>query len=59
MQVEFDYTQALAELDRVAAKVEDPETALEDIDALIKRSDELISQCRNYLRTIRNKSCEL
>ena len=56
MQVEFDYTQALAELDRIAAKVEDPETALEDIDALIKRSDELISQCRNYLRTIRNKS---
>ena len=59
MQVDFDYTKALEELDQIAVKVENPDTALEDIDALIKRSDELISLCRNYLRTIRNKTSEL
>lgn len=59
MEPTFDYTQALAELDRIAAQVEDPATALDDIDKLIKRSDELIAQCRNYLRTIRNKIQEL
>ena len=59
MQVDFDYIKALEELDQIAVKVENPDTALEDIDALIKRSDELISLCRNYLRTIRNKTSEL
>lgn len=59
MEPTFDYAQALAELDKIAAQVEDPSTALEDIDKLIKRSDELIAQCRNYLRTIRNKAQQL
>ena len=36
-----------------------PTIVEKDIDALIKRSDELISLCRNYLRTIRNKTSEL
>lgn len=49
----FDYTKAVAELDRIAAKVEDPETSLDDIGALVKRSKELIEQCRQYLRTVR------
>lgn len=49
----FDYTRAVAELDRIAAKVEDPETSLDDIGALVKRSKELIEQCRQYLRTVR------
>lgn len=49
----FDYTKAVAELDRIAAKVEDSETSLDDIGALVKRSKELIEQCRQYLRTVR------
>lgn len=49
----FDYTKAVAELDQIAAKVENPETSLDDIGALVKRSKELIEQCRQYLRTVR------
>jgi len=40
-------------LDQIAAKVENPETSLDDIGALVKRSKELIEQCRQYLRTVR------
>lgn len=49
----FDYSKAVAELDQIAAKVEDPQTSLDDIGALVKRSKELIEQCRNYLRSVR------
>ena len=52
---EFDYSKAMAELEEIAAKVEDPSTGLDDIDKYIKRSEELISGCRNYLRTAREK----
>lgn len=50
----FDYTKAVAELDEIAAKVEDPATSLDDIGALVKRSKELIESCRKYLRTVRD-----
>lgn len=49
----FDYSKAVAELDQIAAKVENPETSLDDIGALVKRSKELIAQCRQYLRSVR------
>ena len=49
----FDYSQAVAELDQIAAKVENPETSLDDIGTLVKRSKELIAQCRQYLRSVR------
>lgn len=52
---EFDYNAAMAELEKIAAKVEDPSTALGDIEKYIKRSDELVSQCRTYLRSARTK----
>lgn len=51
----FDYTKAIAELERIATQVEDPATGLEDIDRLLKRSEELIADCRKYLRTAREK----
>lgn len=50
----FDYTKAVAELDEITAKVEDPATSLDDIGALVKRSKELIESCRKYLRTVRD-----
>lgn len=53
MKERFDYARAMAELERIAARVEDPQTSLDDIGALVKRSKELISQCREYLRTVR------
>ena len=51
----FDYTKAIDELEAIAAKVEDPQTGIEDIDRYIKRSEELISACRAYLRGAREK----
>lgn len=50
----FSYTEAMAELEAIAARVEDPKTALEDIGALVARSKELLAACREYLRTVRD-----
>ena len=55
MSEKFDYAKALAELEEIAAKVEKPETKLDDIDALVGRSKELLKQCREYLRTVKDK----
>lgn len=49
----YDYTEAMAELEEIARKVEDPNTGIDGIGALVNRSRELIEQCRNYLRTVR------
>lgn len=56
---EFDYAKALEELERIAEKVEDPSTAIGDIDKYIRRSDELVGKCREYLRTLRTKTDNL
>ena len=55
MTENFDYAKAMEELEAIAAKVEDPKTGIEDIDKYIKRSEELISACRDYLRGVREK----
>lgn len=52
---EFDYTKAMAELEEIALKVEDPSTGVEDIEKYMKRSQELMEACRNYLRGAREK----
>ena len=43
---EFNYTKAVDELEAIAAKVEDPQTGIDDIDRYIRRSEELIGACR-------------
>ncbi|MBO5563070.1 MAG: exodeoxyribonuclease VII small subunit [Bacteroidales bacterium] len=55
MTENFDYAKAVAELEEIAAKVENPETRLDDIDALVGRSRELLKQCREYLRSVKDK----
>ena len=55
MADKFDYAKAIKELEEIAAKVENPETKLDDIDALVGRSKELLKQCREYLRTVKDK----
>ena len=55
MEEKFDYNEAIAELEKIAVRVEDPDTGLDEIDRCIKRSDELIGRCREYLRTVRNQ----
>lgn len=49
----FDYARAMAELEGIAAKVEDPKTSLDDIGGLVKESRRLIKECREYLRSVR------
>lgn len=51
----FDYAKALDALEKLAQKVEDPSTSLDDIDKYIAKSEELVGQCREYLRTQREK----
>lgn len=53
MEEKIDYTKAMAELEEIARKVEDPKTSLDDIGGLVARSKELVTACRNYLRTVR------
>ncbi len=55
MENTFDYAKAMAELEDIAKKVENPETKLEDIDSLVSRSKVLIKACRDYLRTFQEK----
>ena len=55
MNEEFDYQKAIEELEAIAAKVEDPQTGIDDIDRYIKRSERLIFACRAYLRGAREK----
>lgn len=51
----FDYKEALEELEKIAKLVEDPSTSLDSVDNYIRRSDELIGKCREYLRCSREK----
>ena len=55
MDKKFDYAKAIQELEALAMKVENPETKLDDIDALVGRSKELLKQCREYLRTVKDR----
>ena len=59
MTEKFDYAKAMEELEAIAAKVEDPKTGIEDIDKYIKRSQELVTACREYLRGAREKLDDL
>ena len=55
MEEKFEYAKAIEELEAMAAKVEDPQTGIDDIDRYMKRSQELIEACRAYLRGAREK----
>ena len=51
----FDYAKAVDQLEKIAAKVEDPATKLDDIDALVARSNALLKACREYLRSVKER----
>ena len=59
MKERFDYAKAVEELEAIAAKVEDPQTGIDDIDRYIRRSEELVTACREYLRGARAKLDEM
>lgn len=52
----FDYAKAIEELERIAAKVEDPQTGIGEMDKYMERSLELIESCRAYLRGVRERA---
>ncbi len=52
----FDYKKAVDELEKIATKVEDPSTGIDDIDKYVRRSKELVAGCRAYLRSVRDKA---
>lgn len=49
----FDYNASMARLEEITARVEDPDTSLDDIGALVEESAKLMEKCRAYLRTVR------
>ena len=49
MEENFDYKAALERLEQIARSVEDPQTALDSIDGLVKESETLLKACREYL----------
>ena len=53
MTEKFDYAKAMEELEAIAVKVEDPKTGIGEIDGYMKRSQELVAACREYLRGAR------
>lgn len=55
MEEKFDYNVAVARLEEIALKVEDPSTSLDDIDRLVRESEKLVEACRNYLRSVRER----
>lgn len=55
MKEKFDYAGAIAELEGIAAKVEDPHTGIDETERCIRRADELVEACRAYLRGAREK----
>ena len=50
---QFDYKKAIEELEAIAAKVENPQIGVGEIDKYMKRSQELLEACRAYLRGAR------
>lgn len=56
---EFDYGAAMAELEAIVEKVEDPSTSIHDIEKYITRSDELVRLSRQYLRDLKTKTDNL
>lgn len=51
----FDYGKAVAELEEILTKVEDPATSIDDIDRYVRQTEELTERCRSYLRSVREK----
>ena len=54
MEEKFESAKAIEALEAIAVKVENPQTGIEDIEKYMKRSQELIALCREYLRGARS-----
>lgn len=59
MSEDFNYSEAVRELEKIALTVEDPQTGVEDMDRYIRRTEELAALCREYLRSARKRVEEI
>jgi len=50
-----DYKKNLSRLAEIEAIVKNPESSLDKIDELIDETKRLVSQCRSYTRTLKEK----
>lgn len=50
---EFDYAAAVARLETLVARVEDPSTGIDDIAGTVSKAEDLLKKCRAYLRQAR------
>lgn len=48
---EFSYPAAQAELEEILKKVENPQTGIDEMEALVTRAGALIEASREYLRS--------
>jgi len=51
----FDYKEAVARLEQLLEKVEDPATGIDEIDRYVHQAEQLCARCREYLRGVREK----
>ncbi|MCQ2153323.1 MAG: hypothetical protein MJY44_01955 [Bacteroidales bacterium] len=55
----FDYKKAVARLEQIALKVEDPATGLDPRGKEGGEAENLLDGCRTYLRKVREDSLRL
>ena len=53
MEEKFDYSKAIAELEEIAKKVEQPETGLDDFDSMVSGSMAILMLCRDFLKCVK------
>lgn len=54
-----DYKKNVARLKELEAMVKDPELSLDKVDDILKETEKLVKECRNYLRGVEDKLQEL
>lgn len=54
-----EYLQKVERLKEIEEIVKNPESSLERIDELIKETKEIVSQCYEYTRSLKDKVDEL
>ena len=53
------YKERVERLKELEAMVKDPELSLDKVDDILKETEKLVNECRNYLRGVEDKLQEL
>ena len=53
------YKEKVERLKELEAMVKDPELSLDKVDDILKETEKLVKECRNYLRGVEDKLQEL